>query len=99
MSSIMMSGGAKPIAKVMGHAGKWGITVREEAGKDETTVKVTKVYEKGPAAEAGIKEGDRILTIGGRWTDSLADLYTAAGFAKRGEIVKVAIQRDGKKME
>jgi membrane-associated protease RseP (regulator of RpoE activity) len=99
MSSIMMSGGAKPPAKVIGPSGQWGMTVREEAGKDETTVMVTKVYAKGPAAWAGIKEGDRILTIGGRWTDSLADLYTAAGFAKRGEVVKVAIQRDGKEME
>jgi membrane-associated protease RseP (regulator of RpoE activity) len=99
MSSIMMSGGAKPAAKVIGPAGQWGMTVREEAGKDETTVKVTKVYAKGPAAGAGIKEGDRILTIGGRWTDSLADLYTAAGLAKHGELVKVAIQRDGKEME
>ncbi|MFL5243266.1 MAG: PDZ domain-containing protein [Gemmataceae bacterium] len=100
MATMMnMSAGAKPPAKVIGPDGQWGIAVKEEVGGEETTVKVTKVYAKSRAAQAGIKVGDRILTIGGRWTDSLPDLYTAAGFAKRGQLVKVTIQREGKEIE
>ena len=39
----------------------------------------------GPAAAGGLKAGDRILTIDGRWTDTLGDAYVAAGFAKPGQ--------------
>ena len=40
----------------------------------------------------------RLLTLDGRWTDSLADLYTAAGFVKPGTAVKVVVTRGKKEM-
>jgi membrane-associated protease RseP (regulator of RpoE activity) len=98
MSSMMiMSPNGKAPTQVVAPAGQWGMTVKEELGKPG--VKVTKVYSGSPAADAGIKEGDRILIVGGRWTDSLTDLYTAAGYAKVGVETKVTIQRDGKEIE
>ena len=37
------------------------------------------VLPESPAALAGIKTGDRLLTLDGRWTDTVADCYIAAG--------------------
>ncbi len=51
-----------------------------------------------PAEAAGLKAGDRLLTIDGRWTDTLVDLYTAAGYVKPGATAPVVVQRDGKEM-
>ena len=51
-----------------------------------------------PPTAAGLKAGDRLLTLDGRWTDTLADLYTAAGYVKPGATVPVVVKRDGKEM-
>jgi membrane-associated protease RseP (regulator of RpoE activity) len=100
MSSMMiMSGSGKAPTQVIAPGGQWGMVIKEDASKGEAGVKVTKVYADSAAAKAGIKEGDRILTLDGRWTDSMADLYTAAGYAKAGVETKVTIQRDGKEIE
>lgn len=60
---------------------------------------VKEVLAESAAAKAGLKKGDRVLTIDGRWTDTLPDLYTAAGYVKPGTSVPVVIKRDGKEME
>src|SRR5262249_45773965 len=97
---MIMSGNAKAPTQVVAPAGQWGMVIREDAAsKGEAGVKVTKVYPNSAAAKAGIKEGDRILTLDGRWTDSMADLYTAAGYARAGVESKVVIQREGKELE
>ena len=38
-------------------------------------------------------------TLDGRWTDSLADLYDAAGHVKAGTTVVVKVKRAGKEVE
>jgi S1-C subfamily serine protease len=48
---------------------------------------------------AGLKPGDRVLTIDGRWTDTLADLFAAAGYVKPGTTAPVVVKRDGKEVE
>src|SRR5262245_47975411 len=60
----------------------WGLAVTKKA--DDPGVTVTKVMPGGPAAAAGLKEGDRVLTIDGRWTDSVADTFNAAAGVKPG---------------
>lgn len=91
----MMSG--KPETQILAPAAQWGMTA--EKGKDDDAgVTVKEVMPGGAAAAAGLKAGDRLLTLDGRWTDSLADLYTAAGFVKPGTTVKVVITRDKKEM-
>jgi S1-C subfamily serine protease len=44
-----------------------------------------------------LKVSDRLLTLDGRWTDSLADLYQAASQVKPGTPVQVVVRR-GKKV-
>ncbi len=85
--------------KILAPAAQWGM-ICEKAEKDKDDGVVVKdVLPGSAAAKAGLKEGDRILTIDGRWTDSLADLYTAAGCVKPGKTAPVVIQRDGKEKE
>jgi S1-C subfamily serine protease len=83
---------------VLAPAAQWGL-VAEKAKEDEDAgVTIKEVMPGGAAAAAGLKAGDRLLTLDGRWTDSVADLYTAAGFVKPGTAVKVVLTRDKKEM-
>ena len=81
--------------KVVGSAGLWGLAVAK-GDEDAAGVDVTKVFPNGPAAAGGLKVGDRVLTIDGRWTDSVADAYLAASLVKPGRAVEVVLKRDGK---
>ena len=72
--------------------------VARESGDDEPGVTIKAVLAGSPAAAAGLKVGDRVLTLDKRWTDTLTDLYTAAGHVKPGTTVPVTIRRAGKEM-
>src|SRR6185437_7484273 len=97
MVQLMLGGSQTP--KVLSPAGQWGLVAHKEAADEEAGVVIKKVLAGGAAATAGIKPGDRLLTIDGRWTDTLADLYEVASHLKAGVAVPVSIQRDGKAME
>jgi membrane-associated protease RseP (regulator of RpoE activity) len=84
--------------KVLAPAAQWGIVAAKKKGDEEAGVDVTAVREGSPAAAAGVKAGDRLLTLDGRWTDSLVDLYTAAGYVKPGATAAVVVKRDGKEV-
>ena len=47
---------------------------------------------------AGLKPGDEITTLDGRWTASIADVFAAAADAVPGRAAEVIILRDGKEM-
>ena len=49
-------------------------------------------------AVAGLKAGDVLGTIDGRWITSIADVYHAAAKAAPGAVVTVVITRDGKEL-
>ncbi|HZY86303.1 MAG TPA: PDZ domain-containing protein [Gemmataceae bacterium] len=94
----MVMGGPEP-PKVLAPAGQWGLRAEKDAKDDEAGVMVREVLPGGAAAAAGLKAGDRLLTLDGRWTDSLPDLYAAAGYVKPGAEVVVRVKRDGKEIE
>jgi hypothetical protein len=96
MVQLMLRGGSQA-EKVLEPAGQWGLSARK-AEDDEAGVVVKQVLPGSAAAEAGLKVGDRLLTIDGRWTDTLADLYEIAGHIKPGVTVPLSIKRDGKEM-
>jgi S1-C subfamily serine protease len=60
------------------------------------SVVVTKVAVGWPAARAGLKVGDRIQTVGGRWTDTVADLLDALSYCRPGLPAEVVVLRSGK---
>jgi hypothetical protein len=84
--------------KILAPAGLWGLALEKAPGDDEDGVTVKVVLPESPAAKAGIKTGDRLLTIDGRWTDTLADAYFAASFAEPGIGANVTIRRDDKEI-
>ena len=49
-----------------------------------------------PAAAAGLKPGDVLTTLDGRWTVSITDTYAAAAAAAPDRDVTVVILRDGR---
>ena len=51
-----------------------------------------------PPSAAGLKPGDVLTTLDGRWTTSIADAYAAAADAAPGRAADVVILRDGKEM-
>lgn len=62
-------------------------------------LKITKVHPGDPAAEAGLQEGDVLVTIGGRKVTGMQQLIELVGtFPPRRE-VELELLRDGKRME
>jgi hypothetical protein len=84
--------------RVLAPAAQWGLVAAKDKDDEEAGVTIKDVMAGGAAAAAGLKAGDRLLTLDGRWTDSLADLYTAAGFVKPGTAVEVVVTRGKKEM-
>jgi regulator of sigma E protease len=59
-----------------------------------TSSVVGAVVANSPAARAGIRPGDRIVSLAGRPTPTFGDLFNATS-VRPGETVVVAVQRDG----
>ena len=81
---------------VLSAAGQWGMAVSKKSGDEDAGVTVTKVLAGSPADLAGMKKGDRLLTLDGRWTDTIVDTFTAAAHVKAGATVEAVVKRDGK---
>lgn len=82
--------------RVVKPAGVWGLEVAKEKDDEKDGVTVKAVFADGPAAKAGVKAGDRLLTVDGRWTDTVGDAAVATSLVKAGKGVPVVVLRDGK---
>jgi S1-C subfamily serine protease len=96
MMKTIMAGNQK---KILAPAGQWGFKVAKESKDAEPGVNVKEVLAGSPAAKGGLKAGDRLLILAGRWTDSVADCYAAASYVAPGTEARLRIRRDGKEME
>jgi hypothetical protein len=96
MNKLMAGGKGKPDAAVAAPAGVWGFTVDKADDDEADGVAVKEVLAGGAASAAGLKAGDRLLTLDGRWTDSVADTFIAASLVKAGREVAVVVKRAGK---
>lgn len=96
LTMVMFSGSGK---KALAPAAQWGMLTSKEVGDEEEGVDVKSVVPGSATDKAGLKRGDRVLTIDGRWTDTMPDLYEAASYVEAGTAVPVRIKRAGKAME
>ena len=78
--------------KVVAPAGVWGFAVAAADG-GAAGVTVQTVAAGGPAARAGLKPGDRLLTLDGRWTDTVTDAYLATSLVKPGRPAELVVKR------
>jgi membrane-associated protease RseP (regulator of RpoE activity) len=92
MTTALMGSGAKTLAP----AGQFGLIATKEVGDKEPGVDVKEVLANSPAAKAGLKRGDRLLTLDGRWTDTMPDLFEAASLVILGDPVELKVKRGGK---
>jgi membrane-associated protease RseP (regulator of RpoE activity) len=99
MTTMMsrLPGAKQQPVKILVPAAQWGIRLDDKkADDDEAGVTVAGVLADSPAARAGLKAGDRLLTMDGRWTDSTADCFRAAEAIKPGRALEVTVRRGGK---
>jgi hypothetical protein len=89
----------KPFKQILAPGGLWGFRIEKTAKDKDAGVAVTKVFPESAAARGGLKAGDRLLTLDDRWTDSVADCYAAAAYAKPGTPAHIQVLRDGKVIE
>jgi hypothetical protein len=89
---------SKPQPRIAAPAGLWGLELAKGSDDEAEGVDVKAVHAGGAAETAGLKAGDRVLTIDGRWTDTLPDAYLAASFARPGKAVQVVVKREGKEI-
>lgn len=94
----MMAAPNNTKTKILAPAGQWGFRVAKDADDQKDGVNVTEVLAGSPAAKAGLQVGDRLLTLDGRWTDSVPDCYEAAGYVRPGNEARLVVQREGKEM-
>lgn len=78
---------------VLAPRGLWGLKLDEPS--DGRGVRIESVGEGSPAEAAGLKSGDVVTSIDGRWTVSVPDVYAAAATVEPGRSVSVVVERDG----
>jgi hypothetical protein len=81
--------------KVISSAGLWGMAVSKKPDDNRAGVDISQVYAGSAAERAGIRPGDRLLTIDGRWSDSVIEAYQAAARCKPAKPVAVVLERVG----
>ncbi len=85
--------------RVLAPSGLWGLSFADPAGGLESPgMPIARVHADSPAARGGLKVGDVMISLDGRWTTSTADVYQAAGDVKPGRETTVVVIRDGKEV-
>ncbi|MCI0380166.1 MAG: PDZ domain-containing protein, partial [Gemmataceae bacterium] len=90
---------SKNKTKVLAPGGILGITVEKAKEDEETGVVVKAVLADSAAAQAGIKAGDRLVSVDGRWTDTVTDCFAAFSLIAPATPVQAVIRRDGKEQK
>lgn len=83
--------------RVLAPLGVWGLRLGEPTGGLASPgVPIVNVYPDSAAVCAGLKPGDILTTVDGRWTTSITDVFHAAMDIEPGSEATVVIHRDGK---
>jgi serine protease Do len=98
---------ARPVIETLLRGGRvergWlGVQVRDqpgEAGSARRGVLVAGVERNSPAARAGLRGGDVVMTLNGERVDSSRALVRGIAAVPPGETVRLAVQREGRSLE
>lgn len=93
MLQALAAGRSKSRQVVLAPAGQWGFRVCKEKEDTAPGVTIAEVFAGSAAAEAGLRAGDRLLTVASYWTDSVADCYAAAARIPPGTAVRLTVRR------
>jgi hypothetical protein len=98
MTDRMQMGRRRPALNiVLAPRGLWGLDVGPpEDGITSRGVPITRVVPGSPAEIAGLKVGDVLVSLDGRWTTTVADTYAAAEKVEPGRAAEVVVLRDGR---
>lgn len=88
------AGDAAVVAPTPEGAGSLGMTAVERDGK----LWIESVLPDGPAAEAGLQKGDRILEAGGRAVSTRKEFQERLADLKAGALVELKVVSDGEKL-
>lgn len=99
MSRLAAPDSVRKAPRILAPAGLLGIRVEKAKDDEQAGVTVKDVMADSPAAAAGFQKGDRLLTLDGRWTDSVTDCYIASGQLRPGNPVNAQVLRGGKKVQ
>jgi hypothetical protein len=96
----LMAPKGKQEPRIVAPAAAWGFVVDDkDATDDEPGVTVKEVVAGSAVAAGGLKPGDRLLTLDGRWTDSVGDTFSAASAVKPGRSVVLLVKRGDKRVK
>jgi len=85
--------------RVLSPAGLWGLRLGPTTGSvNSPGIPIAEVMPDSPAAKGGLKPGDILTTLDGRWTASTADVYAAASGVEPGKKADVIVLREGKEI-
>jgi len=87
------SGGARAFLRA------WLGTIPDYAPRQASGLPLSGVMKGGPADEAGVRGGDVIVELAGRRVENIYDYTYAIEALKVGETVRIAVERDGKRLE
>jgi membrane-associated protease RseP (regulator of RpoE activity) len=79
----------------------FGLSVASPPEDDDRAmsgVAIEQVRDGSPAAKAGVRPGDLLTTLDGRWTTSVADAYAAAAALEPGRPATLVVLRDGREL-
>jgi S1-C subfamily serine protease len=62
--------------------------------RKQSGARVTAVTAEGPAARAGMREGDLLIELAGRAVQRPSDAVAALALAERGSTIEAVVQRD-----
>ncbi len=94
LQMLLLGGVKKKPPTPIAPAAQFGIRVQKDDKDEQAGVNVAEVFAGSPAAAAGLRVGDRLLTVDDRWTDSVTDCYHAAAGVRLGTPVRILIRRD-----
>jgi hypothetical protein len=99
MDKMMSAQKGKQEPAIVAPAALWGFGIDKGDSDEEPGVMVKDVLAGSPSAIGGLKAGDRLLTIDGRWTDTIGDTFTAVSLVRPGRAVTVMVKRNGKEIK